>query len=91
MTQAAIANVETQTSHRSQPLIVNLPLIRGCAVIRVQVIHANQGQIPASRRSRAEFLLRRKRRPFCHAGSLRRSTITFIIVKRVRAPARRRA
>jgi hypothetical protein len=34
MTQAAVANVEAQPSHRSQPLIVNLPLIRGCAVIR---------------------------------------------------------
>jgi hypothetical protein len=27
MTQAAIANVEAQPSHRSQPPIVNLPMI----------------------------------------------------------------
>jgi hypothetical protein len=31
-TQAAMANVEAQPSHRSQPVIVNFPMIRGCAV-----------------------------------------------------------
>lgn len=30
-TQAAIAMVEAQPSHRSQPVIVNFPMIRGCA------------------------------------------------------------
>ena len=33
MTHAAIAKVDAQPSARSQPEIVNLPMIRCCAVI----------------------------------------------------------
>jgi hypothetical protein len=35
ITQAAIASVDAQPSHRSQPEITNFPMIRGCAVISI--------------------------------------------------------
>jgi hypothetical protein len=46
MTQAAIANVEAQPSHRSQPLIVNLPMIRGCAVISIMMVMTGTATTP---------------------------------------------
>jgi hypothetical protein len=46
MTHAAIAKVDTQPSARSQPEIVNLPMIRGCAVISIITVMTGTATTP---------------------------------------------
>jgi hypothetical protein len=45
-TQAAIANVEAQPSHRSQPVIVNFHMIRGCAVMSIIIAMTGTATTP---------------------------------------------
>jgi hypothetical protein len=46
ITQAAIASVDAQPSHRSQPEITNFPIIRGCAVISIITVMTGTATTP---------------------------------------------